>query len=317
MERPTPNKSWGLVQRILLSGAPPFVTATSWIVANGQTGKIYFGKEERESREIASLTKIMTLFVAIKLMKRFNIDPYTTTVPISEYAASMSGTSALLESGDKLILSDLLHGMILPSGNDAALAISEYFGKVLKTTVLPPIDLDPKEQKEYISRLSPRKLFVKEMNRCTQELKMHDTVFANPHGLMNFNNYSSAQDIAKLASAGLKEPYFCEIVNCKRYICKALDEKENEKSFNWKNTNKLLWKGFNGIKTGITPTAGPCLATSIERDGTALIVVVLNCKTLNQRWVEVKKLSKWAFSRLKKLNGLEEKEKVLQMIVHV
>jgi len=317
MDRPAPNKGWGLVQRILLSGAPPFVTATSWVVANGQTGKVYFGKEEKELREVASLTKIMTLFVAIKLMKRFNINPYTSVVPISEYAASMTGTSALLESGDKLFLGDLLHGMMLPSGNDAALALSEYFGKLLRSTVLPPIDLDPKEQQEYINRLSPRKLFIKEMNRITQELKMNDTVFANPHGLMNFNNHSSAQDIAKLASVAMKEPYFFEIVNCKKHSCKGLDEKENEKLFSWRNTNKLLWKGFNGIKTGITPTAGPCLATSIEREGISLIVVVLNCKTLNQRWVEVKKLSKWAFSRLKKLNRLEDKEKVLQMIVHV
>lgn len=306
-----------MVQRILLSGAPPFVTATSWVVANGQTGRVYFGKDERESREIASLTKIMTLFVAIKLIKRLNIDPFASIVPISEYAASMTGTSALLESGDKLLLNDLLHGMMLPSGNDAALAISEYFGEALKSTVLPPIDLDPKQQKEYINRLSPRKLFIKEMNRQTQELGMQDTVFANPHGLMNFNSHSSAQDVAKLVSAAMKESYFCQIVNCKRHTCKALDENENEKSFSWKNTNKLLWKGFCGVKTGVTPTAGPCLATSIEREGMSLVVVVLNCKTLGQRWVEVRKLSKWAFSRLKKVNVLEEREKVLQMIVHV
>ena len=318
MEKQTQNKSWGIAQRILLSGAPPFVTATSWVVANGQTGKVYFGKDEREIREVASLTKVMTLFTSINLIKKFHKDPYSTMVPISEYAASMTGTSALLETGDKLLLNDLLHGMMLPSGNDAALAISEYFGELLKTTVLPPISLEPEEQKEYIARLSPRKLFIKEMNRIAQELNMKDTLFSNPHGLMNYNIHSSAQDIAKLASIAMKNPYFWEIVNCKRYACKALDEQENEKAFNWKNTNKLLWKGFSGIKTGITVTAGPCLATSIENEGICLVIVVLNCKTLGQRWIEVKKLSKWAFSRLKKLNRLsEEKDKVLQMIVHV
>jgi len=322
MEKTPQAKDWIIIQRMLLSGAPPFVTAKSWVVADGNTGELLFGKEETERREIASLTKIMTLYTALTLMKRFHINPYTTFVTISERASMMSGTTACLEEGDILLLHDLFFGMMLPSGNDAALAVSEFFGELLKTTILPPIELDSNEQKEYLAAISPRKQFVKEMNRIAQELELTGTNYANPHGLMNINNKSSAKDIAKLSSIGMKDEYFREIVKSKKHICKAKDYEGKEKNFKWKNTNRLLWKGYNGLKTGITLSAGPCLATSIDKDGIYLIIIVLSCKTVDERWVEVRKLTKWAMSRLKTIEKLEEtgpteKKRVLSMIAHV
>ncbi len=322
MEKTAAAKDWIIIQRMLLSGAPPYVTAKSWVVADGHAGELLFGKDEGERREIASLTKIMTFFTSLTLAKRFHVDLYSAVATISERAALMTGTTATLEEGDQILLHDLFHGMMLPSGNDAALAVSEYFGELLKSTILPPITLDPAQQKEYLASISPRKLFVKEMNRIATELGLQETCFVNPHGLSNFYNKSSARDVAKLASLAMHDEYFRSVVKCKRHICKAHDASGKEKTFKWKNTNKLLWKGYNGVKTGITTTAGPCLATSIEKDGLSLIVVVLNCKTVDQRWIEVRKLTKWAMSRLKKLEALEDtsgsdKKKVLQMIAHV
>ena len=320
MERSLSSKDWVVIQRMLLSGCPPYVTAKSWVVADGKTGEIFFGHDELERREIASLTKIMTAYTAITLAKQFHLDPCEAKLLVSEKAAFMTGTKAFIEEGDRLSLHDMFHGMMLPSGNDAALAIAEYFGKLIKDSMLPPI---PLQKLEPVKMPSPLKLFVQRMNKNAQEMGLTETYYANPHGLTNFNNKSSAKDIAKLASVAMHDPYFSSLVRCRRYVCKGLNSKGEEKLFKWKNTNKLLTKGYSGVKTGITQTAGPCLATSIEKEGVSLIVVVLNTKTVDQRWVEVKKLTKWAILRIKKIEemlvgeSITEKKKLLQMLIHV
>ena len=92
-----------------------------------------------------------------------------------------------------------------------------------------------------------------------------------------------------------------EIVNKQSYECKGRDIYDEERSYEWTNTNKLLGKGFNGLKTGVTPAAGPCLAASFEKDSLHLVIVVMNTKTMDNRWVEVPKLTLWAINRLNKL----------------
>lgn len=94
---------------------------------------------------------------------------------------------------------------------------------------------------------------------------------------------------------------FKEIVNKEVYICKGKDIYDEEKEFRYVNTNKLLDKGFNGVKTGVTPAAGPCLASSFEKDNLHLIVILMNTKTMDSRWVETPKLTLWAINRLNKL----------------
>ncbi len=120
-----------LVHKLLVDLAPPFVTAKSWAIMDGRTGEILFGKCENDRREIASLTKIMTAFVVIQIIRKIKLNAKKTLLQVSKNAASIGGTSAKLKSGDVLSVYDLLHALMLPSGNDAATCLAEHFGQYL------------------------------------------------------------------------------------------------------------------------------------------------------------------------------------------
>ena len=111
---------------------------------------------------------------------------------------------------------------------------------------------------------------------------MENTNYSNPHGLSAKNNFSNALDLAVLSNYALSVPQFKEIVNSKEHSANIYSLRlEEHKSICWKNTNKLLAKGFDGIKTGVTDSAGPCLAASIEQGGTRLTMVLLNCSSMS------------------------------------
>ncbi len=120
-----------LVHKLLVDLTPPFVTAKSWAIMDGRTGEILFGKCENDRREIASLTKIMTAFVVIQIIRKIKLNAKKTLLQVSKNAASIGGTSAKLKSGDVLSVYDLLHALMLPSGNDAATCLAEHFGQYL------------------------------------------------------------------------------------------------------------------------------------------------------------------------------------------
>lgn len=286
-------------------------------IADGRSGQVLFGKGDSDKREIASLTKIMTAFLAIRLSSQ-KVDLYHTFTTVSAHAAAMAGTTATLKEGDKLTLIDLMHGMLLPSGNDAATAVAEYFGKLLMKS--------KQKDKKVISQsedLTPEMVFVIEMNHMAKQLKLQGTLYWNPHGLYSYCNRSTAADLAKLSFAAMKELTFREIVNKKSYISIGYDASGKEKEFIWQNTNKILGKGgCNGIKTGITDTAGPCLVTSIQTKSYYFIIVLLNSKTMDARWDEVGKLKEWAIERLKQIEKISKKskkykKKVLRTFKHI
>ena len=145
------------------------------------------------------------------------------------------------------------------------------------------------------------KYFLQEMNRYARALGLESTNYANPHGLSHKNNKSTAADIGKLACIAIQDPLIREIVINKSYTCVGRDIRDEPSEFSWSNTNKLLGKGFNGLKTGVTPAAGPCLAASFEKDSLHLVIIVMNTKTMDNRWVEVPKLTLWAINRLNKM----------------
>ena len=120
-----------LVHKLLVDLAPPFVTAKSWAILDGRTGEILFGKCENDRREIASLTKIMTAFVVVQIIRKIKLNSKKTLLQVSKNAASIGGTSAKLKSGDVLSVYDLLNGLMLPSGNYAATCLAEHFGQYL------------------------------------------------------------------------------------------------------------------------------------------------------------------------------------------
>jgi D-alanyl-D-alanine carboxypeptidase len=191
----------------------------------------------------------------------------------------MIGTTAFLRPGDKITIRNLLYALMLPSGNDAAWALAEHFG----------IKLSP-------SSIKPVRHFVAEMNKRAREMNLILTNFENPHGLMYKKNISCARDVAKMASCGLKDEDFRSIVDTKSYTAEILGQDGVIRFQNWENTNKLLGTGFCGVKTGITDNAGPCLCVAVRKSN-PIVIVLLNSRSMEDRWVEAKKLSDWASSR--------------------
>lgn len=269
---------------------PPYVTAQAWAVTEAATGKFLWGSLACESREIASLTKVMTCYVALKLMHSDTDHLHKSALlPVSKFASTLIGTSAHLREGDELYLWDALFAMMLPSGNDAALAIAQFFGRYLK---------EKRPQKEY-ENIGNSACFVREMNKTAQEIGLINTIFANPHGLPDNRNRSCAKDINFLAFHAMQIPEFAQIVSTKRYSC-FISQKSTlfpYRHVEWTNTNRLLDSGWSGVKTGVTVPAGPCLC-AVTTQQPALIVTVLSCRSMEKRWGEVSSLGKWAYLKL-------------------
>jgi len=310
------------IRKILTELSPPFISAKSWAIADGRTGQVLFGRGDSDKREIASLTKIMTAYLALRLSSIYNVDLYHIYAAASERAATLGGTTAMLKEGDKLSLIDLLHGMLLPSGNDAAIVVAEYFGCLL----IKPKTKDKKTTPSNTSHnetLTPEMAFVIEMNNMAKQLKLPGTFFWNPHGMFHYYNRSTAAELARLSSIAMRDVTFKEIVSKKSYIAIGYDSTGKEKEYFWQNTNKMLGKsGCNGIKTGVTETAGPCLVTNLQLKAFRFIVVLLNSKTMDTRWDEVIKLKEWAIERLKQIEKISKKNKkykrkVLRTFKHI
>lgn len=276
---------------------PPKVTAKSWALLSSGAGFLR-GKKESKPREIASLTKIMTCYICLKFSESIGLSLSDEKIKVSKYAASMSGTSANLKAGDILSLIDLLHGLMLPSGNDAAVALAEHFGRL---PFRKSDDCREKSEEEgiplnQVKCNKPIGYFVREMNRMAREMRLGDTNYANPHGLSNKMNLSTAKDQGELSLIALKDKTFREIVNTQRHVATVLDKTNETKEYVWENTNVLLQKGYDGVKTGTTSTAGPCLVSSLTKQGKTIVCVVLCSSTTDARWSDVTQLTEFAFA---------------------
>ena len=186
----------------------PKISATSWCILEKQSSNIIYSNNDNEIREIASLTKIMTCIICLNLLKS-NEDLLSKT-KISYRASQTTGTSAELKTGDEVTIQSLFYGLMLPSGNDAAWALAEYFG----------LKLAPFSNK-------PVTRFISEMNKTAREIGLLSTHFANPHGLMIKKNLSTAKDVGKLACFALKNETFREIVNTRVYVAEIKDQYGN------------------------------------------------------------------------------------------
>ena len=225
------------LQNIIVSIPPPYVSAKSWGVLDGDDGSLLFGRNEHVIREIASITKIMTSYLIFRIMKRFKINPKKRMIKVSKYASCVGGTTAKLKEGDVLSVYDLLHGLLLPSGNDAATWLAEHFAIVIKedrerqaiNSKNPRLAKQNEEgewefssmiygnsgvdnKKGLISRNLVR-LFVEEMNKTAGMLGMENTTFSNPHGMWVLGNSSTVSDIGVISSQAMK-------INLIRHIVK-------------------------------------------------------------------------------------------------
>ena len=210
-----------------------------------ETGRVLYAQNAGEPLPMASTTKIMTALVALE---NGNLNEPVTT---GRNAFGVPGTSIYLSLGEQLPLIDMLYGLMLASGNDAAVAIAEHIGG----------DVDG---------------FCKMMNERAADIGCENTVFATPHGLPADNHHTTASDLALIAREAMQNPTFREIVSTQRASI-PWAERDYDRILN--NKNKLLseYPGAIGVKTGYTKAAGRCLVFAAERDGLELIGVVLNC----------------------------------------
>ena len=217
---------------------PPQVSAKSAALLDGTTGEFLYEKNGDQRALIASTTKIMT---GLLVCEAGDLD---RTVTVPETAAGTEGSSMYLKSGETLTRRELLYGMMLHSGNDAALTLA-------------------------ISVSGSEAAFVRQMNRRACALNLTQTHFANPHGLDSGENYSTALDLARLAQAALQNEQFRAVVSTKTITCAGRT---------LTNHNKLLWRydGCIGVKTGYTRHAGRILVSAAERGGRMLIAVTIS-----------------------------------------
>jgi len=261
-----------IVESAATPSEEPKLNARAAIIYDRTTKEIIWGKNETTKKAMASTTKIMS---AIIVLENSNLSDVVT---VSKKAASIGGSRLKINTGDKITVNDLLYGLMLRSGNDAAVALAEYIGGSIEG-------------------------FATLMNNKAKELGLNNTNFVTPHGLDNENHYTTAYELAILTDYALNNKTFAKIVNTKVATISI-----NGNIRNIYNTNELLgnMSGVNGVKTGFTNGAGRCLVTSCTRDNNQIITVVLGCDTKKQRTSDSTKLIEYAFKNYTRIN-LEEK----------
>ena len=220
-------------------------SATSSILVDMDSGRIIYENNSHEVRSVASISKIMTAILAIESKK------LDKTVKVSDVVLEAYGSGIYIKPGEKLTLQDLVYGLMLRSGNDAALMIAEY-----------------------VSGSVPK--FVEKMNQKAQEIGMKQTTFHNPSGLDEedeVGNFSTAYDMAILTSYAMKNKTYQKIVGTKKYTLKT-----NKNTYVWYNKNKLLtnYENTTGGKTGFTKKARRTLVSTASKDQLNFVVVTLN-----------------------------------------
>lgn len=250
----------------------PTINSRAAIIYDRSSGAVLFGKNENEKRKMASTTKIMT---AIVVLENSNLDDIVT---VSSKAAGTGGSRLGLKTNDKISVRDLLYGLMLCSGNDAAVALAEHVGGNIQG-------------------------FATLMNNKTTSLGLTSTHFVTPHGLDNEDHYTTAYELAVITNYALKNETFYRYVGTKTYTVSI-----NGRPKNLSNTNELLGNlnGVYGVKTGFTNGANRCLVTSVKRSNMDLICIVLGADTKKDRTKDSIKLIEYAFKNFEMVNIREK-----------
>ena len=236
---------------------------SSSIVIEAESGRILSGVNVNTRLPMASTTKVVTALIVLDHMDINKI------VSIPPQATGVEGSSIYLKANEKWKILDLLYGMMLRSGNDAATALAIVTGGTLDN-------------------------FSKMMNDKATSLGLTDSNFTNPHGLHNSEHYTSSYDLAMLTRAAMKYDIFKTIVSTKVYRFK--DQNDNYCVFANKNKMLNFYEGANGVKTGYTKKSGRCLVSAAKRDNMQLITVVIN---YNNMWNDSMDMMNKAFNTYK------------------
>jgi hypothetical protein len=237
---------------------PAQISGQGAVIMDAQTGAVLFGKNARRRVAMASCTKMLTAIVALE---RGRLDDRVTVdVDGLKMAIEMESTVMGLSPGETVTLETLLYGLMLPSGNDAAVAIAKHIA-------------------------GSEGAFVELMNAKARELGLEDTQIMNSHGLDAKGHFSSPFDLASIARYGMRNPMFAKLVGAKEY---------SGDGYQFFNSNRLLWNypGADGVKPGFTDDAGSALVASATRDGHRVISAVIKA---NSAAIDSVPLLDWAF----------------------
>ncbi|MFZ4777448.1 MAG: D-alanyl-D-alanine carboxypeptidase family protein [Terrimicrobiaceae bacterium] len=226
----------------LMAAEPPTISARSAVLFDANTGKVIFKKNENEQRPVASTQKLLTAFIVA------NSGSLSDLVTIKEVDTDVEPTKLYVRPGQQYSREQLLQGLLVHSGNDAARALArDNAGSVAE--------------------------FADRMNSTMRSLGGYSSNFMNPNGLPADNQYSSARDMARVARAAYRDPVLREIMKIRSLTFRY----SNGKTTTWKNTNRVLryYTFCNGMKTGYTVKAGHCLISSGSLNGRDVIAVVL------------------------------------------
>ena len=241
------------------------VPAPSYVLMEERSGRVLLEENAHAALPPASVTKVMTMLLTMEAIDRGEI-AYDTVVIASERAKSMGGSTIFLDAGEEMTVEDLLKGIAVASGKDAAVAMAEHLA-------------------------GSEEAFVERMNARAGELGMNDTHFVNCNGLDADGHVSSAYDIALMSRELLAHS------DILRFTTIWMDSLR-EGAFTLSNTNKLIrfYEGANGLKTGSTSLAGCCISATAQRDGMQLIAVVMNADSSNERFQAARALLDYGFS---------------------
>lgn len=257
-----------IIQTAVDINEEPKINSRAGIIYDRKTGRILWGKNENEKRKMASTTKMMT---AIVVIENVNLQE---KVKVSKKAANTGGSRLGLTKDAEITVNDLLYGLMLCSGNDAAVALAEHTAGSIEN-------------------------FAEMMNEKAKELKLENTNFVTPHGLDEEEHYTTTTELAKIADYALNNEKICNIVRTKTYTVTI-----NGYGKNISNTNELLGylDGVYGVKTGFTNGANRCLVTATKRGDMDIICIVLGADTKKDRTKDSIKLIEYAFKNYKMID---------------
>ncbi len=260
------------------------VSAPSALLMDYSTGKILYEKNPHEERPLASVTKVMTMLLAMEEISAGNLS-YDDTIIGSAHAKSYGGSTIFLDEGEQMSVRDIIKGIAVASGNDAAVALGEHIS-------------------------GSEEAFVQRMNQKAKELGMKNTNFVNCNGLDAEGHYSCAYDIALMSRELMKYNDIFEFTTI------WMDSLRNGQ-FTLSNTNKLVrfYDGTTGLKTGSTSKAGFCISATAKRDNLHLICVIMGAETSKKRQADASSLLNYGFANYAINNYVQKDAEVAELKV--
>ncbi|WP_369260666.1 D-alanyl-D-alanine carboxypeptidase family protein [Streptomyces sp. R35] len=261
--------------------ATPTIAAKGGYVMNNGTGTTLYTKAADTRLSTGSTTKIMTAKVVLA-QSNLNLDAKVTIQKAySDYVVANNASQAHLIVGDKVTVRQLLYGLMLPSGCDAAYALADKFGS-------------------GTTRAARVKSFIGKMNAAATSLHLTNTHFDSFDGIGHGANYSTPRDLTKIASSAMKNSTFKSVVKTVTTKQKATTSSGGYRYYTWENTNKPLLTGYTGtigVKTGSGPEAKYCLVFAATRNGKTVIGTVLASTSIDARTADAKKLMNYGFAK--------------------